>query len=48
MQKPRYEARFIIDQSMQECKRQKEALKKEKDCHEQHKDTVNAKKSDND
>ena len=42
------EAIFIINQSMQETKRQTEELKKEKDCLEQHKDAVNTKKSDND
>ena len=42
------EAGFIINQSMQECKRQTEELKKEKECLKLYKDAVNTQKSDND
>ena len=38
------EAGFIINQSLQECKRQTEDLKKENDRLEQHRDTINVKK----
>ena len=42
------EAGFIIDQSLQDCRKQTEDLKKEKDCLKQHRDAINAKKKDND